>query len=185
MVEINKLIVILHRDIGYFFSGLILAYCISGLALNHIDDWNPDFIIQKEKIILPKSYLENEFTPEQIVKISSFVGENSYKVFDFPIHDQLKIYYDNATLHIDLSKKTGLYEKISRRPIFYSTNILHRNSVKGWKWISDIFALMLILINLTGLLILKGKLGLTGRGKWFIAAGFIPPAVAIILFSVT
>ena len=42
---------------------------------------------------------------------------------------------------------------------------------------------MLIIINVTGLFILKGKNGIKGRGKWFIAAGFIPPILALILFS--
>jgi hypothetical protein len=58
---------------------------------------------------------------------------------------------------------------------------LHRNSIKGWKWASDVFAVMLILISITGLFILKGKKGLTGRGKWLIAAGALPPLIVLLL----
>lgn len=48
---------------------------------------------------------------------------------------------------------------------------------------SDIFAAMLILINITGLFILEGKHGIAGRGKWLIAAGFVPPLIAIIIHA--
>lgn len=34
-------------------------------------------------------------------------GEDRYRVFDFPTRDQAKIYYDNATLHLLLSRQEG------------------------------------------------------------------------------
>src|SRR5436190_14832406 len=33
----------LHRDVGYVAVALVLAYGLSGLAVNHIDDWNPSY----------------------------------------------------------------------------------------------------------------------------------------------
>src|SRR5882724_7953122 len=33
----------LHRDIGYFAVGLTIVYAISGLAVNHLKDWDPNF----------------------------------------------------------------------------------------------------------------------------------------------
>src|SRR5262245_42522096 len=33
----------LHRDAGYFFVGLTFVYAVSGLAVNHIADWEPNF----------------------------------------------------------------------------------------------------------------------------------------------
>jgi hypothetical protein len=181
--SIRKLIITLHRDIGYFFSSLIIIYCISGLALNHVDDWNPDFIIHKEKVSLNKKYVKEDLTKESILEIASLVKEHDYKVFDFPTDEQLKIYFDNATLHINLADGYGTYEKIVRRPIFYESNVIHRNSLKGWKWVSDIFAVMLIIVNCTGLMILKGKNGFSGRGKWFVAAGTLLPICGIIVFE--
>ena len=32
-----------HRDIGYVAVALTLAYGLSGIAVNHIDDWNPNY----------------------------------------------------------------------------------------------------------------------------------------------
>ena len=48
--------------------------------------------------------------------------------------------------HLNLETKQGVYERISKRHLFYQT-------------------VMLIVINITGLFILKGKHGLNGRGK--------------------
>ena len=36
---------ILHRDIGYFFIGTSIIYGISGIALNHLSDWNPNYSV--------------------------------------------------------------------------------------------------------------------------------------------
>jgi hypothetical protein len=179
--KIRKLNVATHRDLGYFFSSLILIYCISGIALNHVDDWNPDFILTKKTISLPKTYTYEEVNETLIAQFDKLAGEETHKVYDFPTKDQVKIYYNNASLHVYLNKKEATYEHVSKRPVFYQSNVIHRNSLKGWKWASDIFAVLLIVINITGLFILKGKHGITGRGKWLIAAGIIPPLVAIII----
>ncbi|HYG51116.1 MAG TPA: PepSY-associated TM helix domain-containing protein [Flavobacteriales bacterium] len=179
--KIRRLNIATHRDLGYFFSSLIIIYCLSGIALNHIDDWNPDFIITKQTITIKGNYTAKSVTKADIQKFSRQVGENSYKVYDSPTPDQVKIYYEDASLHINFTTHKGEYESVSRRPLFYHSNVLHRNSVNGWKWVSDVFAIMLITINITGLFILKGKHGLKGRGKWLILAGMVPPIIAFIV----
>lgn len=171
-----------HRDLGYFFSSLIIIYCISGIALNHVNDWNPDFIIHKKTVRVTRLFNRENVDAVAINKFSKQVGENTYKVFDFPTNNQVKIYYDNATLHINLETGIGEYESLKKRAVFYESNVLHRNSLKGWKWVSDIFALMLITISVTGLFILRGKYGFMRRGIWIMLAGLLVPVIAIILF---
>ncbi|MBI2425934.1 MAG: PepSY-associated TM helix domain-containing protein [Candidatus Hydrogenedentes bacterium] len=170
-----------HRDLGYFFSSLVVAYCLSGMALNHIDHWNPDFILHKETITLDQTYAQADVGDDVINTFGKLVGEHQFKMYGFPTADQVKIYYENASLHVYLARGEANYERITRRPLFYQTNVLHRNSLKGWKWVSDVFAAMLIVVNLTGLFVLKGKYGIQGRGKWLIAAGFVPPLIALII----
>ena len=43
---------VVHRDFGYLFFGLTLVYSISGIALNHLDDWNSNYIIVRKEISL-------------------------------------------------------------------------------------------------------------------------------------
>lgn len=181
--RIRRLNIATHRDLGYFFSSLIIAYCLSGIALNHINDWNPDFIIQKQTVKINEKYSVEELNNELINRFGKLVGEERFKVYDTPTTDQVKIYYDNASLHLNFSNGTGVYEKVSRRPVFYHANTLHRNSIEGWKWASDVFAVMLTTINVTGLFILKGKYGITGRGKWLIGFGALPPLLVLIVYE--
>jgi len=180
---ITRANIAMHRDIGYIFSSLILAYCLSGIALNHVDDWNPDFVISKKPVALARSYSKSELTKETIADFGQLVGEKSYKIYDFPTPDQVKIYYENASLHLNFSTGHGLYEKVSRRSVFYETNLLHRNRIQGWRWASDVFALLLIVLSLTGLFILRGKYGITRRGKWLVTAGMLPPLLALMFFE--
>jgi len=185
MKKLRRLNIATHRDVGYFFSSLIIIYCISGLALNHINDWNPDFIITKKTVSISPAMSGEGVDKAMIAQLGNMVGEDKYKVYDVPTKGQVKIYYDNASFHVNFDKHTGVYEKVERRPVFYQSNILHRNSLKGWKWVSDVFAVMLILISVTGLFILKGKKGIAGRGKWFILAGLLPPIIAIIIHQLS
>ena len=177
----RKINAILHRDLGYFFAALIIAYALSGIALNHIDDWNPDFIITKTTVDFEQSYERKTLNDDIIRKFSARAGEDSFRLYDFPSDRQVKIYYKDATLLVDIENATGVYEKISRRPLFYQVNVLHRNSVDWWKWASDIFAVMLIIITVTGAIMVRGKHGFSGRGKWLAAAGLAPPLAALVL----
>ena len=181
--KVRRLIKILHRDFGFFFSGLIIIYCLSGLALNHLDDWNPDFVIEKKRIEFPEALMNREISRDQVIEFGKTVGEATYKIYDFPTPAQVKIYYDNASLLIDLTSRAGIYEKVKRRPIFYQSNILHRNSLKGWKWAADVFAIMLIAVSLTGIFVLGGKDGFSGRGKWLIIGGMLPPIMAWAIYE--
>ncbi len=181
MKKLRKLNIATHRDLGYFFSSLIIIYCLSGFALNHVNDWNPDFIIEKETITIPGDYSTSNLSSELIKEFGKQVNETDFKVYDVPSPGKVKIYYDNASLLIDFTTNSGKYEKIIRRPVFYQSNLLHRNSIRGWKWVSDIFAGMLIIISVTGLFILKGKKGISGRGKWLIGAGVLLPILVLII----
>lgn len=179
----RRLVILLHREIGYFVSGLVLIYSLSGLALNHADDWNPDFVIEKRSVRMPEGIVGQTPTREEILKISKSVGEQQFKLFDQPTPTQVKVYYDNATLHLDLEDGYGTYERVSRRPVFYQSNVIHRNSVKGWKWAADAFSLLLIVLVITGLMMVKGPAGFWGTGKWWVLAGMVPPVAAVVLFE--
>ena len=46
----RKLVIATHRDVGYFFAGLTVIYAISGIAVNHIEDWNPNYVIRTDTV---------------------------------------------------------------------------------------------------------------------------------------
>jgi hypothetical protein len=176
----RRLVIATHRDVGYVVSTLVIAYCVSGVALNHVDVWNPDFVIHRETISVPTRASAAGLTEPEVAALGALVAEGAHRVYDSPTPTQVKIYFDSATLHVDFERGTGLYERVSRRPVFYQVNALHRNSLKPWRWVADVFAALLIVVNATGLFVLKGTRGLGGRGKWLVLLGTLPAIVALV-----
>ena len=40
---------LIHRDLSFFFSGMVLIYAISGIVMNHRDTINPNFSITRKE----------------------------------------------------------------------------------------------------------------------------------------
>ena len=58
---------------------------------------------------------------------------------------------------------------------------LHYNPGRWWTTFSDVFAVCLILITLTGLVMVKGKKGLIGRGGILFIIGIVIPVLFLML----
>lgn len=174
---------IIHRDSGYFFFGMTIIYCISGIALNHKRDWNPNYDITYKDITINDNINKSTVTIDWVMTLlEKYNEEDHYKKFFFPDENTLKIFIDNGSVSINLKSKNGNIEKISKRPFFFEINFLHYNPGKWWLWFSDIFCLGLIIIAITGLFIIaKSKNSLTRRGVWFIIAGLLLPVLALFV----
>ena len=95
-----------------------------------------------------------------------------------PDPDTLQMFYDKKTYSIDIPTGNVLVENTRPRRVLYEMNQLHVNAPKGiWTFIADIFALSLIFMAITGMFMLKGPTGITGRGKWLVAVGILIPAI--------
>ena len=154
--KINRAV---HRDLGYFFTGMIIIYALSGIALNHINDWNPNYKVSvKEKVLnVPSGFEQDE--KAAIKQIIEQTGTDiAYKNHYMPDNETLKIFLEKGS-SIVMNMKSGeaTIETIKRRPVFYEVNFLHYNPGKWWVWFSDAFAAGLIILALTGLFVLKGK----------------------------
>jgi len=171
--KINR---VLHRDFGYFFVATSIIYGLSGIALNHIKDWNPNFVISNTEFQVSGPINKNAITDTWVLDIiNQYDDKENYKKYYFPAENRLKIFLDGGSAIINLDTGQGFIEKIRRRRIFYETNYLHYNPGNWWKWFSDIYAGALILLAITGLFILKGKNGIKGRGAWLTILGLIIP----------
>lgn len=47
--NIRKWSRLIHRDLSFFFSGMVLIYAISGIVMNHRDTINPNFSITRKE----------------------------------------------------------------------------------------------------------------------------------------
>lgn len=171
---------IIHRDFGYFFFGMTIIYSLSGIAINHVNDWNPNYIIKTKNISVS---IPDEINKNEILNILKILNEEkNYKKHYFPKEDQLKVFLKNGTLTLNLNSGNGIIEKIKVRPIFKPMNYLHYNPITWWTWFSDIFAGALIIIAISGLFILKGKKGITKRGAWLTILGILIPVIYLLIF---
>lgn len=173
---------ILHRDLGFFIVCTTLVYALSGIALNHMKDWDPSYVITRDAVAWEQSN-ETEITKNDVIRFLDTLGEKeNYKKYYFPEPGKLKVFVKNGSVVVDLESGQGVFEKLERRPIFYEVNKLHYNPKRLWTWFSDIFCVALILVVVTGLFIIKGKKGITGRGALFTGAGAVIPILVWLVY---
>lgn len=171
-----------HRDVGYFCVALTAIYAISGIAVNHIGDWNPSYGIERtESSFEPIPVSDRETMVAQAVERLGLPGppRDSFR----PDPATVQLFYDGWSVEIRALEGTATTERARGRFLLRDANDLHLNRPKGaWTWVADAYAGLLLLLAVTGLFMLKGRQGLAGRGKWFVLAGLLLPVVFLILF---
>jgi len=166
---------ILHRDVGYLIVGLTLVFGISGLALNHVADWNPNY--RQTKVALQIAPLEgadrDALVADALRKLDLIeTPRNAFR----PDPDTLQLFFEGRTYLIDAPTGKVILEHTRIRPVLYEMNQLHINASKGvWTVVSDLYALALIMMAVTGMFVLRGRNSLGGRGKWLVGAGALIP----------
>lgn len=175
---------VVHRSLGYLCAGLTLVYAASGLAVNHIADWNPSYIIRSDTVRLGA-------VPEDAAVSSAFIG-GVLQQLDLagPVRgtfrsapDRMEIFLEAGTVSVDLASGEATFEQVRDRPGLRQLNFLHLNEPKRlWTAVADLFALALMLLAITGLFMVKGRQGITGRGAWFLGAGLLIPLAFLLLY---
>jgi hypothetical protein len=175
---------VLHRDVGYLFFGMCIIYGISGIALNHKHDWNPNYVIRNYSFSLGYPVTRETLNRDSIEQILSFLEEGpEYKKYYFPAANTLKIFIKDGTVSLNMPTGDGTLETIRKRPVLKELNSLHYNNIKHlWTWFADLFGLALVLISITGLFMIKGTKGITGRGAWLTALGLLVPLLFLLYY---
>ncbi len=168
----------IHRDVGYVVAALTLAYSISGIAVNHIEDWNPNYTFANTRIDVGALPAGDYQAMQDYVVGQLSISPKAVKGHFMETETLFRVFLRNSEeVSVDIRTGKGLFKQVKTRPVLYELNALHLNSIKGvWTWIADIFALMLIVLVITGVFMMKGNRGLAGRGKWFLGAGLAIPA---------
>jgi len=166
---------ILHRDIGYLTVGLTIIFAISGIAVNHLADWNPNYKIQKEKfrIETPQGVTESEQISILLDKLE--ITDPVQSTFK-PDARHIQVFLEGRTVTFNILTGEGEQEIVKPRLLLHDLNFLHLNHPKKiWTYFSDLYALCLIFLAVSGMFVLKGRKGLTGRGKWLVILGLLIP----------
>lgn len=170
----------LHRECGYLIAGLTLAYAVSGVAVNHIDSWNPNYALSVETARIEPVDLGPTDDVVAAVLPQLRLDEPVKQVWR-AAPDRLHVLSEHVTIIVDLA--SGAIERRTRRerPLLWDLNFLHLNHGKGiWTWIADGYAVGLALLALTGVFLVRGRRGLAGRGGLLLAVGVVGPIVYLV-----
>jgi hypothetical protein len=165
---------------GYLGVGLTLIYALSGLAVNHIADWDPNFQnYDRTHELGPLSG-----TPEEIAKGAAQklgIAEPPREVYAAE-EGRVEVVYDRRTLHVNAANGHVLEEGQKPRFLLRVANWLHLNrGKKAWRYVADTYAVALALLSISGIFMIKGRQGLLGRGAVLVAVGVAIPIVYVSL----
>lgn len=173
----------LHRDLGYFYVGLIIAFAISGIAQNHRKQWKPEKYVYEFKQVQTGFHLPKEsVSKDSVDAFNKQYDLKEMRQFDFRKDSILVIAYKDAEATIKLATGKGEVNVYRKRPVLAQMTMLHKNNGNlWWIWYSDIFSLGLIIIAVTGMFLMKGKNSFKGRGWKFALAGLVIPVIMLVL----
>ena len=172
---------LLHRDIGFLCIGLTLLYAISGVAVNHIQQWNPSYSVERvETNIGPVvGNPADAATALTILERLSEPGklESSYR----PDRNSLQLFVEGRSITVDLPSGHVVHDRAIPRPVLREMNFLHLNHPKkAWTWFADLYAIALAFLAISGLFMLRRKT--LRRGLVLTGVGVVVPVFFLILY---
>ena len=100
----------------------------------------------------------------------------NFTKYYYPKPDRIKVFLKGgSSLVVNTRTKDAVYEGVKRRPLISSMVQLHFNPGKWWTWFADAFAVSLIVITVSGMVMIKGPKGLWVR--------FLHSIIALMLYK--
>jgi uncharacterized protein len=169
-----------HRDVGYLAVGFTMIYALSGIAMNHIEDWDPNF--RSSEVQLKITPISDELSDDEAVaRITAVAGIPGKPSDVLRAGDEVRLEYPSGS-KVTAIGDTVTVQKRDSRFFFRIANWLHATRGKAaWKYIADAYAVLLLYLAISGIFMIKGKLGLRWRGTLLITAGLAAPLAYIII----
>ncbi|KAA0256097.1 hypothetical protein FBQ97_22320 [Acidobacteria bacterium ACD] len=172
---------VVHRDVGYLCVALTVIYAVSGVAVNHKEDWNPSRRVLREvRRFEPVPVGEREAMVAALVDRLALPGPPKSSFRSAP--HLVDLFYDGFSVRADAASGVAEVERVRDRLFLRDANFLHLNEPKRlWTWVADLYAVLLLVLSVTGMFVLKGRNGLGGRGKWLVLAGLAVPLAFLLV----
>ena len=121
--SIRKWSRLIHRDLSFFFAGMVLIYAISGIVMNHRDTINPNFSIErKEYKITGKLPGKEGMKKEKVLTLLQPLGEEgNYTKHYFPKADIMKVFLKGGS-NLQVNVSTGGCLRVSHPPATHRSN---------------------------------------------------------------
>jgi hypothetical protein len=171
----------LHRDAGYLAVGLTVVYALSGLAVNHIAAWDPNFQSYESVRQLGGPLPADDRAATARVLGALGIAEAPREVYR-AAPDRLEITFDKRSLHVETTTGRIVDEGQKPRFLLRAANWLHLNrGKKAWSYIADGYAVFLLFLATSGLFMLPGRRGILGRGAVLALIGAAVPILYVVL----
>ncbi|MEQ8362068.1 MAG: PepSY-associated TM helix domain-containing protein [Cyclobacteriaceae bacterium] len=172
-----------HRDIAYFYVGLIIAFSFSGIFLNHRRTLNPRKYTSDTKEVRINPVAKEQVTDAFISKFTSEQNIDDELRRYQATESELTISYVNNDVKIDLTSGLGNIITYRTIPLLGQMTQLHQDTSNWWIYYSDIFGVGMLIIAFTGMFIEKGKNSFRSRGFKLALIGIIFPLIFLFLLT--
>ena len=155
---------------------------LSGIAVNHVKDWDPSFHSYSRTVELGPLVGEDEIIADTVRNRLGIDAKPSdvYRGSD----ERLDLVFDKdkRTVHVDTTTGRVVDEGQKPRFVLRAANWLHLNrGKKAWTYIADAYAGGLLFLAMSGMFMIPGRKGLVGRGAVLVAVGIAIPVVYLQL----
>jgi uncharacterized protein len=169
----------IHRDFGYVAVGFTVIYALSGLAINHIKDWDPNFT-SSEQTMKIAAIPDDVPDAEAVRRVTTAAGMDAPDDV-FRAGDELRLSYSDGASVVLVGDQLTV-QKRSPRFFLRVANWLHYNRGKqAWTYVADVYAFMLLYLAISGIFMIKGRLGFKWRGMTLISLGIAVPVAYVVL----
>ena len=170
-----------HRELGFLAVGLTLVYAISGIAVNHAHHWDANYSRTREEFVIeaPGTGPTSEIEPVVMERLAlTEPVKSTWRARG----TQFQVFLENGGIDVNLATGEAVRHGFAKRPLLFDLNFMHLNSGKApWTGIADVYGGMLVVMALTGIFLVRGRKGLSGRGGILMALGFLLPIVFAVV----
>ncbi len=173
-----------HRDLAYFYLGLIISFSLSGIFLNHRQVWHPRRYVSEMQAVKLANVPQPDSINEEFVKRFGAEQKIPDPMRRFRVEKgELLISYTNTDVKINLQTGEGSKEIYKTTPILGQMTKLHQDTSQWWIYYSDIFGLAMLVIAITGMFISKGATSFRERGWKLALVGILFPLIFLFVIA--
>jgi hypothetical protein len=169
-----------HRDFGYLAIGFTVIYAVSGIAQNHIEDWGDVSFVSSQRTVAIAAIPAATPDAAAIQRVADAAALGT-PATSLRAGDEIRLEYKGVEKVTAIAGNVTIQTR-ERRAFIGVANWLHKaRGKKAWKYIADAYALFLLYLAISGIFMIKGKLGFKWRGAALISAGVAVPILYVAL----
>lgn len=170
----------IHRDVGYLAIGFTVIYAVSGIAQNHIEDWGDISFAATERAVTIAPIAADVPDAVAIQRVAEAAGLGA-PTSSLRTGDEVRLEYASGAKVTAIGGEVTVQTRV-RRPLIGVANWLHKaRGKKAWKYLADAYAVFLLYLAISGIFMIKGRLGLKWRGTVLIGTGIAVPVLYVVL----